>query len=218
MSDRIIMQKESRRGVKSDKYSMAFTVGGLFLRESARIADRYFGLRDWKRVRDAVLKDNLLQLRTKSSAMRISRELCSRLSCLTETELRIVIEGSSQEQSALLWLAVCRQYRFVYEFASEIIREKFLSYQCELAFAEFDAFFNSKAAWHAELDGIKESTQIKLRQVLFRIMNEAGLLSQENMIQPMPLSRRVVQAIVQRSGADLSVFPAAEADIKELMQ
>ena len=40
-----------------------------------------------------------------------------------------MVEGSSQEQKAVLWLAVCRHYRFIHEFATEVLREKFLTYQ-----------------------------------------------------------------------------------------
>jgi len=199
-------------------YSMSFTTGGLFLREAARAAELFKQFQDWKNVRAAILDENLLQLRTKSSGMRVSRELCDRLSHLGDEELEILRDGNTAERSAILWVAVCRQYRFVHEFASEVVRGKFLTYQRDLSHADFDACFNAKAAWHAELDDITKSTQAKLRQVLFRIMHEAGLLSSENVIQPMSLSSGVARAVFRKAAEDLSVFPLAEADLKELMK
>lgn len=198
----------------TEKYSMSFTVGGLFLHESPRAADLYLELREWKLVRETILKENLLQLRTKSSGMRVSRELCNRLNQLEDEELILLVNGTFQERSALLWLAACRQYRFIYEFSVEILRAKFLAYQRDLSHADFDACFNAKAAWHEELDKITDTTLAKLRQVLFRMMHEAGLLSPEGVIQVFPLSPGVISAIKKKSVGDLSVFPAAEADFK----
>lgn len=199
----------------TEKYSMSFTTGGLFLQESPRAAELYLNLKDWKKVREVILEENLLQLRTKSSAMRVSRELCDRLCVLNDDELKVLVDGNSQERSAMLWLAVCRQYRFIYEFAAEVLRGKFLTYQRELSYDDFDACFNAKAAWHEELDKITDSTLAKLRQVLFRIMHEAGLVSADGMIQTMRLSSRIISVIKKRTAGDLSIFPVAEADLKE---
>ena len=193
---------------------MSFTVGGLFLQESPRAAELYLNLRDWKQAREIILNENLLQLRTKSSGIRVSRELCNRLRLLEDEELKVLIDGTSQDRSALLWLAACRQYRFIYEFAVEVLRAKFLTYQRELSHDDFDACFNAKAAWHEELDKITDTTLAKLRQVLFRILHEAGLLNAEGLIQPFPLSAHVVRTIAKRSRSDLSVFPVFEEDIK----
>jgi hypothetical protein len=197
---------------------MSFTAGGLFLREAPRVAVLYLELRDWNKVRDAVLDKNLLQLRTKSSGIRVSRELCARLNCLSETEIQVLADGNIHEKSALLWLAVCRQYRFVFEFSTEVLRIKFLTYQRELSYGDFDSFFNSKAAWHEELDGITGSTQAKLRQVLFRILHEAGLTDSQNVLQPVLLTPRFVKLISSRTPQDLAVFLVADADLKELLK
>jgi len=198
----------------TEKYSMSFTTGGLFLQESPCAAELYLKLKDWKKVREVILSENLLQLRTKSSGMRVSRELCNRLCGLDNEELKILIDGHSQDRAAVLWLAACRQYRFIYEFAVEVLAGKFLAYQRELFHADFDACFNAKAAWHEELDRITDSTLAKLRQVLFRMMHEAGLLSSDGVIQTFPLSPLVISTIKKRSAGDLSVFPVAAADIK----
>lgn len=197
---------------------MSFTTGGVFLQESIRIAELYLKLHDWKKVRAEIVNHNLLQFRTESSSKRISRELCNRLQCLDDEELEILIDGHIQDCFAVLWLAFCRQYRFVYEFAVEVVVDKFLTYQRELSYADFNACFNAKAAWHEELDKITDSTLKKLRQVLFRIMHEVGLLNSDGMIQDFLLSPRVISVIASRSAGDLSVFPISEAELKECLK
>lgn len=201
--------------MKTNKYSMSFSTGGLFHHESVRITRLYFDLGNWAKIRDTVVDKNILQTRTLASAKRISREICSRLKLLSDDELRVLIEGSPQDQAYILWLAVCRRHRFVYEFAVEVLREKFLTLQYELHYEDFDAFFNAKAAWSDELESITDSTRKKLKQVLFKILKEAGLLSPENHIIPVILSSEVFKAIENTSGKDFSVFPVAETDLKE---
>ena len=43
---------------------MAFTTGGLFHRDSVRLAMLYLELKEWDSVRNKVLSENLLQSRT----------------------------------------------------------------------------------------------------------------------------------------------------------
>lgn len=197
---------------------MSFTTGGLFLRESIRTAELYFELSDWRTVREAVVSRNLLQIRTESSGKRVSRELCARLSQLNPEELSLVIEGSPQEQKAILWIAVCRHYQFIHEFATEVLRERFLTFQYELQHSDFDVFFNAKAAWNAGLDEIADSTRAKLRQVLFRMMREAGVLSSSNMITPIVPTPRLVQVVGGQEISEFSVLPVMESEIKRCLQ
>ncbi len=197
-------------------YKVSFTAGGLFLRESTRIAQMYLDSGNWDAVRNTVMKENLLQFRTRASTLRVSRELCDRLKTLEKDALEIVSDGDTHERAALLWLAVCRQYRFVYEFSAEVIHTRFFTYQRELSYDDFDAFFNAKAAWRDELDQLKDSTRAKLRQVLFRIMREAGLLTDSNIIQSMPLSPRVARLVLGNSPEYLNIFNIADSEIKEM--
>jgi len=203
---------------RTEKYKMSFTAGGLFLRESVRAATLYLELNDWKKVWEEVVSRNLLQIRAESSGKRVSRELCARLSQLSREELSLVIGGDELEKKAILWLAVCRHYQFICEFTVEILRIKFLTYQRELSYSDFDSFFNSKAAWHEELDSITPTTQAKLRQVLFRILHEAGLTDSQNVLQPVPLTPRLVKLISSQSPQELAVFPVSDVDLKELLK
>ncbi|PIV38914.1 MAG: DUF1819 domain-containing protein [Candidatus Omnitrophica bacterium CG02_land_8_20_14_3_00__42_8] len=200
---------------KKTKYHMSFSTGGLFHQDSVRIVMLFPGAGNWEKVRETVIDENILQTRTLASSQRISREICARLALLSDKELAVLINGSSQDQAYILWLAVCRRHRFIYEFAVEVLREKFLTLQHELNHEDFDAFFNAKASWDDALEHISDSTRKKLRQVLFKIMREAGLLTPENLIIPAILSSDVIKAIESTSQKDFSVFPVAESDLKE---
>ncbi len=198
-----------------DSYSMSFTSGALLYQESLTVAQLYAEMDDWDAVRDRVLDDNLLRMRTTNSSKRIFQEVASRLKCLTPAELTLLRTGSQQEQRHLLWLAICKRYRFIYDFAVEVMREKFIRLDFALSYDAYDIFFNDKAEWHAEVAGVAESTRKKLRQVLFKMLREANLLTQEDQILPVVLSPRTLDVIVADDPTYLMVFPIPPAEIQE---
>ena len=194
-------------------YLMSFTTGGLFHRESVQLAALYRDLDDWQAVHDRVIAENILQTRTVSTLKRVYREIVSRLKTLSPTELAFLLEGSHQEQAYLLWLAVCRRYSFIADFAVEVLRERYITLKNDVTYDDFDAFFNQKSEWHPELD-----TRSKLRQVLFRILREADLVTANNMINAAMLSPRLLDTILQGNRRDLLYFPAVESDLKGISQ
>lgn len=193
---------------------MSFTTGGLFHRESVELAALYLDIGDWNSVRDKVVAENLLQTRTLSTLKRVCREVISRLRTLSPSELKFLVEASHQEQAYLLWLTVCRRYRFISEFAVEVLRERYITLKSDLTHEDFDSFFNRKSEWHLELDEIAPATRGKLRQVLFKILREADLLTANNMIRAAMLSPRLLDLIHQGSRRDILHFPVFESDLK----
>ncbi|MCW5600023.1 DUF1819 family protein [Nitrosomonas sp.] len=193
---------------------MSFTTGGLFHRESAKLAVLYLNLGDWNSVHDKVITENLLQTRTLNTLKRVCSEIVSRLRTLSQGELEFLVEGSHQEQAYLLWLAICRRYKFIADFAVEVLRERYITLKADLTFDDFDSFFNRKSEWHLELDEITPATRSKLRQVLFRILHEADLLTTNNMINAAMLSPRLLEMIHQGNRRDVLYFPVFESDLK----
>jgi len=197
-----------------DRYRLSFTTGGLFLQEAPVIVERYLALRNWSQTRDQVRNDNLLQVRTAAAALRISKELISRLELLESDELEELVNGNARDRGYLLWVAACRRYAIIHDFAIEVLRERYLLMRRQLSFGDYDAFYNAKALWHTELDEIAQSTQHKLRQNLFRMLRDAGLISDQQHIQAAMLSPRLAQLLARRGRDDLLVFPATDNEIQ----
>lgn len=200
--------------MSNDRYSMSFTTGSLFHRESVKLAALYLDLGDWNSVRDQVITANLLQTRTLNTLKRVYREVVSRLKTLSPGELEFLIEGSHQEQAYLLWLAVCRRYRFIADFAVEVLRERYITLKTDLSHEDFDSFFNRKSEWHSELEEISTATRSKLRQVLFKILREADLLRADHVINSTMLSPMFLNVIAQDRRRDILYFPVFESDLK----
>lgn len=197
---------------------MSFTTGSLYHRESVKLAALYLELGDWNAVRDKVISNNLLQTRTLNTLKRVCREVISRLKTLSIEELDFLVEANLQEQDYLLWLATCRRYRFIADFAIEVLRERYITLKTDVNHEDFDSFFNRKSEWHAELDAIQPTTRNKLRQVLFRILREAGLLASNNIINAAILSPELLNAISHNNRRDVLFLPVFESDLKGMAQ
>ncbi|MGX7950690.1 DUF1819 family protein [Oleidesulfovibrio alaskensis] len=200
--------------MSSNKYCMSFTTGGLFIRESLDLARMYLSFRDWDSVRDKAIEDNWLQVRTLSSRKRLFREISARLKTFSNAEIEFFIDSNPQDQAYLLWVAVCRRYTFIADFSVEVLRERYITLKSDLTYEDFDYFFNRKSEWHLELDEITSSTRNKLRQVLFKMLREADLLTANNMIHAAMLSPRLLELILQGSRSEVLYFPIFESDLK----
>lgn len=199
-------------------YLMSFGAGALLYRESLVVAELYRELADWDAVRSRVIAENRLQLRTNSAAKRVYREVSARLQTLTPGQMAILQDGSRTEQGYVLWLAICKRYRFIHDFAVEVVRERILRLNFELSYEDFDVFYSAQAEWRPEVASVEPSTRSKLRQVLFRMMREAEILSRQDRILPAILSPRLAAAIREDTPALLAIYPLSEAERKGWLQ
>lgn len=190
------------------KYRMSFSVGGLMLNESLVIAQAYRPGETWACARERLLAQGTSSLPKLASQTRALREVYDRIGHLFDTERHYLsAEADRAEQQAIVWLAVCRTYRFVHEFAVEVISERYQSWRLDLGHEVFDRFLAEKAESDSGLAELSPSTCAKLRQVLFRILREASLISIDGRIQPIWFSGRMKRLIEDSNPADLRVFP-----------
>lgn len=189
-----------------DRYALSFTSGTLLTREAGIAAPLYLETRDWQEVRSRLAEDNLLQARTASSGRRLARETVQRLAVLADPELELLVGASPSERGLLLWVAACRRYAFIGEFAEEVVRERYLLLIPYAGYAEFDRFVSGKALWHPELAELKESTSKKLRATVFRMLTEADLLVDGQIQQAVP-SERVRDALDAHHPSDVRFLP-----------
>lgn len=189
-------------------YKMSFTSGGLFMTESVAVAAMHRSGEDWRVTLERAVQEGTTSLPKAASNRRTLREIVNRLMTLDDDEVRFLIdEAGRQEQQYLLWVATCRAYRFVREYAVEVICDRYLAYQLELPLESFDIFFEAKADWDEGLASISESTRNKLRQILFRMMREAGVISDDHRIQSTYLAPQLRGLIEATNPAYLAVFP-----------
>lgn len=114
-------------------YKMSFTSGGLLLNETVAVAALHLQGENWTETLTRSLDEGATSLPKAASNRRTLREIVNRLSTLQEEEINFLTDNADrQEQQHLLWIATCRAYRFVREFAVEVICDRYLSYQLDL--------------------------------------------------------------------------------------
>ncbi|WP_337458711.1 DUF1819 family protein [Microbacterium sp. KHB019] len=196
---------------KSQRYRLSFTTGRLFLQNASPAADMYGRVRDWRDVRAAIDANNLLQSRASRSATRMSGELVQRLQQLTDSEVELLSIAVAEERAHLMWVATCRRYALIAEFAEEVLRERFLQLAADVLPEHFDSFIRGKALWHGELSEVTPKTMQKLRSTSFLLMRDAGLTDDGGRIIPAVLSTRVLDELVKQTPSDVRFFPTRQA-------
>ncbi len=200
------------------RYKLSFTTGGLFIQESTSLIELYLNSKDWLYVENAVKSGNLLQVKTASASKRVAYEIISRLKCLSLDELALFMNGNFKEKAYILWSASTRRYELIKDFAIEVLRDHYVTLKYQVRYEDFDVFYNNKAVWHEELDQITESTRLKLRNNIFRMMKEAQLITADNFIQPATFTPSLISNFTEKDNALLLVFPISDADISKFFK
>lgn len=193
------------------RYKLSFTTGRLFLQNASLAADMYGRVHDWGDVRATIDANNLLQSRASRSATRMSGELVQRLQELTDSEVELLSVAVVEERAHLMWVATCRRYALIAEFAEEVLRERFLQLAADVLPEHFDSFIRGKALWHGELSEVTPKTMQKLRSTTFLLMRDAGLTDDGGRIIPAVLSTRVFDEFVKQTPSDVRFFPTRQA-------
>ncbi len=195
-------------GRNEKRYLMSFGTGGLFINESITVARLHLPGEEWDITLERAIAGGATTLPKTASNRRSLREICKRVGSLTDEERNFLTnEADRPDQEALLWLSMCRTYRFVREFLLEVIQERYLSFRLDLPLEAFDSFFDAKAEWDDGLTGLSQTTRLKLRQILFRIMREAGIIDKSGQIRQAYLSSRLKGLIYAKNPDEILYFP-----------
>ena len=164
------------------------------------------------RVRRQAIDDNVLSIRTQSANARVVSEVLKRLSTLTEEETRFLadVDTSANDCQALMWVAMCRYYALIGEFATEVVRDHYLMGLPTVTREDYDRFIQGKAMWHEELEELSPATSNKLRSNVFKAMSEAGLVERRSDTLLPSLLGGSVAGILEDRPESFRFFPMSE--------
>ena len=190
---------------KKTKYRLSFGTGNAYINESDLILKKYLENKDWKETEKYSIENNILNTNNLGSSKRIFREISLRLKSLSNEEQEFFITSNYVDQSILIWISICRTYKFIGDFASMIISEKFSSYQIELDYNDFNYFYEQQKVLYEELNSLKDSTRKKLRQVIFKIMKDLNIISKSKEITPLLPSKEIKEISINTTN-DMQLF------------
>ncbi|WP_026645356.1 BrxA family protein [Bifidobacterium sp. AGR2158] len=209
------------------RYRLSFTVGGLLMPQGVVCARRFVDSHPRPdapdapvgesivSIRDEVVDSNALAIRTVSANKRVTAEVCKRLSALSYAELGFLAsdDASPQDRRYLMWIAMCRYYLFIGEFASEVLRERFLLGET-ISYADYDRFVLDRASWHPELESLSAATATKLRSNLFKAMREAELTVRDSHGADVPVTAvpgSTLAALLEPHADSLRFLPSRDS-------
>jgi hypothetical protein len=198
-------------------YSFSFLSGALYLKETLALAELLRTHGDWNVVNRLAIEENLLRQRTAGSRTRLLREVRHRLKEFTPDELEFFCNSSPNDQRLMLFVAVCQHFRFIREFVEEVLRPKTLALDFQLYPADYARFFDRKGSEAPEVERLTDKSRAKVKQVLIRMLAEAGLLdstASQRIRQPVP-SKALVQLLSIRDARRLRFLLLAGADIRK---
>jgi len=197
-------------------YNLSFTAASLRPELVRIMAEGYLATGDWDLNKSRILSTNALQCRNANSAIRLERELRNRLRTLTDDQLTLAAQATAEDRAAIAWLASCKHIPFAFEFAADVLRDKLAAHDTILRHSDYETYVETKSFAHPELAALTKSSKNKVRQVLLRMLTEAGLLAggaDLGVIQRPVLSPKVIGAVVADSPHWLAGFLIANAEI-----
>lgn len=199
----------------TEEYLLSYTAAPLLPRVMQQLAQLYAESGDWKTVEQRAIEENIFQKPTIASKKRVFSELLKRFKCLSADQIKYMAIASMDDVRVISLLSALKAYRLIREFIAEVLYEKFYLFDYTIQNSDYVSFISSKEAQSSKLAAISESTHKKLRQVMFNMLHEGGLLhdTKSLMIQKPLLSDQVIQLIVADDLRVLGLFLMSKNEI-----
>ena len=190
------------------------------LHETHEVIKKYLEFRDWDKTKDFVIEENVMQKQSASSRKRVFIEIKRRVESLTSEQLEYFKDASSSDIRNLIFLAILKTYRFIFEFIVEVVLKKFLMFDYRILNSDYESFFVCKKYAIEQLENITQNTEYKLKQVLFRILEESMFIDStknKNILKPI-LSNEVIELIIKDNPAFLKAFLFTDYEIEKVKE
>ena len=160
-----------------NKYRFSFTAASLMVSELVGLSCK---LVEFGAEVSSLTSDDLKRERTITNK-RMLQEVKMRLTTLSRMEMKFLAEAKFEERKLLCLIAFGRTYDFFRDFVEEVMVEKVSLFDFQLTDRDYFAFVNRKQIDHEELEQLADSTKKKVKQIVFRVMEQAGIIdSTEN--------------------------------------
>ena len=204
----------------NNDYIFSYTAATLMLHETNEVMKKYLQYKDWNKVKEIVIEENIMQKQSVSSRKRVFAEIKRRIETLSNEQLEYINESSSSDIRNFIFLTILKTYRFIFEFMTEVISKKVLMFDYKILNSDYETFFESKKYAVEQLENITEATQYKLKQVLFRILEEAMIIDNtksKNILKP-HLSGEVIKLIIKDNPIYLKAFLYTDYEIEKMKE
>ena len=200
-------------------YNITFTAGAAMLNEMHAVAGALLECDgDWERTKDKTFRENLMEKDKMSSNQRYFALMKQRLEVLTSDEMEMLVNSTVAVRRQIVLLAICKAHSFIYDFISETVRDCFYNQYIKVTHANYNEFYNEKKYEHPELEQVSEDTIYKMRQVIFRILEQAEIIEdvESGIIRRPYLSEKLERIVVKDNPKWLAIYLYSNNEINNL--
>jgi hypothetical protein len=172
----------------SPLYNAEITAGSLLLKESRVVAQLLLQGADntaWQR---AIVVDNVLQKTSPASAKRMATLIRKRLELMPRELWTMVADGTTEVATQSLLTAAIKHSRLLGDFMLQVLPNHYRSFDHKLLRREWDSFLTDCAHVDPAVNAWSQSTKIKIGQVVYRVLAEAGYLDNTRSLKLQPVS------------------------------
>lgn len=194
--------------VDTVKYDFSFTASSLRLNEMILVANAVLEKRE-------IDYTNELGGGKSTTGKRMLSEFKKRVSKLSSGELRYLIAGDFTSQKQIAFISICKAYWFIRDFMIEVLREKVLVFDYQITEGDYISFYRRKLELHPEMTELTEITNKKIKQVTFKILEQAGIIDniKSKIIQPQIINAKVLKIVASDNANWLKVLLMSDTDI-----
>ena len=84
----------------------------------------------------------------------------------------------------MICLAVCRRFKFIAEFISEVITAAINTPMQKLTGRDYLAFYEQKAAFYPEIKQVSQSTKRRVEKYMFKMPEQARIIDNNGVLLP----------------------------------
>ncbi|MEC5167235.1 hypothetical protein RCH18_002987 [Flavobacterium sp. PL11] len=192
----------------NEKYIFSFTASSLRMNEMIVVAKALVEERKIDYI-------NELGGGKAATGKRLLSEFNRRISNLTSNQVEILINGDFLSQKQIAFLSVCKTYLFIRDFVVEVLREKILVFDYQITEGDYISFYRRKLDLHPEMDMLTQLTENKIKQVTFKILEQAGIINsiKNKVIQPQIIDRKVIDAFATDNTKWFKILFMSDMDI-----
>ena len=194
-------------------YDGGIVAGSLLVPESREVARLLLEGANEKALKDAIIRGNILQKRSPQTAKRQGALIQKRLILMNHHHWELVVHGHSILATQAIMAAAIKHSHLIGDFMQSVVKEHWQTFQKAISNSDWHHFMENCAQLDARLDSWTDKTRAKLRQVVFRVLDEAGYISntKSRLLQSVAIEPDLRQYLIAHSEAYiLSCMSATE--------
>lgn len=158
------------------KYSASLTSDAFLYFELKQVLKlKKDGIAD-KDLRKIILEKNVFEYKSAKGGSRVISTVIKRANVLDDTLREMVLTDPINTGKIINLYTIMKTSRIFYEFMDEVIREKLEKNIGFIEKKDINIFFTEKAEQNQIVENWSETTVAKLKQVIFKILFEVGII------------------------------------------